>query len=256
MQQPDLPAYCFFRQFDPEPAKEICFDRHYLLYSAHGVMNLRDGQKSWTLPPARAAWIPANKPIVIDIPGTITCCSLLFDPGVYDSPVDHCRVLTLPKLLQDMILYARRWGPGSKEFSAHAENHFNTILHMCAELHHQPGDTWIPRSDNRNLQTAIDLTWHYMGDSITFSRIASEAAISERSLARIFADETGMTWRQLLRRMRMIRAMELLGNTDQSIAGIALDCGYQSQSSFNAAFTEYSHMTPTAFRQLGHEDLI
>ena len=38
--------------------------------------------------------------------------------------------------------------------------------------------------------------------------------------------ERAVTWRQMQRRMRMIRAIELLSDADGSVVSIALDVGY------------------------------
>jgi AraC-like DNA-binding protein len=88
-----------------------------------------------------------------------------------------------------------------------------------------------------------------LAENLSLSDDANSARLSERSLARRFSDETGMTWRQMLRRMRMIRAIELLSNADDQVLNIALGVGYESLSAFNKAFRDFSGHTPTDFRK-------
>ena len=56
-------AYSFVRTFAPEPARELCVDRHYLLCASAGALRLEAQGQAWLLPPARAALIQAGRPI-------------------------------------------------------------------------------------------------------------------------------------------------------------------------------------------------
>lgn len=85
MTKEPLPAYCFYKVFDPEPPKTMCFDRHYLLYAAKGALRLSAHDRNWILPPTRAALIPAGCTINIDITHTVTCCSVLFDTDFFQT---------------------------------------------------------------------------------------------------------------------------------------------------------------------------
>lgn len=57
-----------------------------------------------------------------------------------------------------------------------------------------------------------------------------------------------MTWRATLRRMRVLRAVELLAADATPITTIAHEVGYGSLSAFNAAFRELTHTTPSGCR--------
>jgi len=78
--------------------------------------------------------------------------------------------------------------------------------------------------------------------------LAQEVGLAPRSLARRFSDETGMTWRAALRRMRLLRAIEELAAGDTPVTKIAFMVGYTSLSAFNAAFRELTGRTPTQYR--------
>ncbi|OAA19599.1 Helix-turn-helix domain-containing protein [Frankia sp. EI5c] len=54
--------------------------------------------------------------------------------------------------------------------------------------------------------------------------------------------------RLALRRLRMMRAIELLAAEDSSVTSIAFSVGYASLSSFNAAFAELVGSTPSQYR--------
>jgi len=57
-----------------------------------------------------------------------------------------------------------------------------------------------------------------------------------------------MTWWQTQRKMRMIRAMEMLARKAH-VEEIALAVGYNSQSAFSAAFKAFAGQSPGSYRQ-------
>ena len=97
---------------------------------------------------------------------------------------------------------------------------------------------------------ALRFTEVRLQDDVSFQDVAEAAHVSERTLARRFSEETGMTWRHVQRKMRMIRAMELLAE-GQRVTDVAYAIGYGSQSAFNAAFKAFAGESPTAFLQRG-----
>ncbi|MEH6630517.1 MAG: AraC family transcriptional regulator [Halopseudomonas aestusnigri] len=244
----NLPAYCFYKIFDPEPPKAMTFDRHYLLYSAQGGIRLEAEDRYWILPPSRAAWIPAGTNIKIEIIHRVTCCSILYDTDFINSNISHCRVLAMPTFAREMVLHTQRWGPDQEALSNHAKQFFLTLSGVCSELAQEPSEVWVPKGKTEPMKRALEFTQNHLGDKNSFAEVASASCLSERSLTRIFTQETGMTWGQMQRRMRMIRAMELLGTSDDQIANVALDVGYDSLSAFNRAFKEFSKVTPSEFR--------
>ncbi|EPJ50228.1 MAG: hypothetical protein OFPI_20530 [Osedax symbiont Rs2] len=245
----ELPAYCFNSSFPVSPAKTMQFDRHYLLYSAKGVLRIEAEDRYWILPPSRALWIPAKTAIEIEISQPVECCSILFDLDFINPVFSRCQVLALPNVLKEMILHSRKWGPDCTEFDAYAKHFFQSIAHLCAELKDLPSELWTPKGQSKKIKQALNYTQKNLSGPITFTDIASHTAMTERSLARAFGTETDMTWSQLLRHMRMIQAIELLSNLDLQMLTISLDVGYQSLSSFNRAFKEFTSLTPSEFRR-------
>jgi len=58
-----------------------------------------------------------------------------------------------------------------------------------------------------------------------------------------------MTWSAVLRRMRVLRAIEKLAADGSSVTAIAHGVGYTSLSAFNAAFRDLTGRTPSQYRQ-------
>jgi len=62
-----------------------------------------------------------------------------------------------------------------------------------------------------------------------------------------------MTWSEMLRRIRIIRAVETLAQSRASVTEIAQSVGYSSLSGFNAAFKDLMQKTPTQYRASFHK---
>ena len=244
----DLPAYCVYRDFPPEADKTVQFDRHYLLYAAKGTMRLQAAGRSWTLPPARAALIAAGAPITLSITTTITCCSALFSPRDYAPPEAPLRVLDMSPLARELILACRAYGPEVTALSREGCQLFDTLHMLATRAAAAANEMWMPVGQSQAVCAALEITEARISEALNFGEIAQAVGLTERTLARRFHDELGMPWRDCLRRLRIIRAVEALADPERQITQIAMDVGYSSSSAFNSAFLDFMGQTPTGFR--------
>lgn len=228
------------------------FDRDYLLYSVKGAVRLHAGGRTWLLPPAFAAWVPADTPIDFDLPHAVTTCSILFERGfcsnVQPRPPERPVVFTMTPLAREMTLHTRRWGANSV-LEDGAEAFFLVLASVVAELARTPSDVWRPTTDDPHLTRALAYIEGRLSDEPTLAETAAAAGLSKRTLERRYATELGMTWAQSLRRVRMIAATERLVTTNDPVTTVAYDVGYHSLSAFNAAFREFAGQTPSAMRR-------
>jgi len=72
------------------------------------------------------------------------------------------------------------------------------------------------------------------------------AGASARTLSRLFAAQTGMTFRQWQRQLRLLAALELLAQ-GRSVTTVALDVGYDSPSAFISVFRHSLGTTPRRY---------
>ena len=76
--------------------------------------------------------------------------------------------------------------------------------------------------------------------------------MSEGYTSRLVAHETGLTFKQLLRRLRLERAASLLVNSGCSAEEAAEAVGYTNQSRFYRNFKEFFGYTPGEYKK-GHK---
>ena len=242
------PAYGFVRVFPPEPVRDLCVDRHYLLCASAGALRLEAQGQSWLLLPARAALIEAGRPLRVTIPQTVTTSSILFHPSFTARPPAPLRVFDLSPLARALVTECSTWGDDEGELPHIALTLFTALAAVTWRLAERPSPVVVPTGRSSDLRRALELTEERLADPVTFADIASSVGLAPRSLARRFEDELGMPWRAVLRRLRILRAIEALAADDTPITTIAFDVGYTSLSAFNAAFRDLTGRSPTQYR--------
>lgn len=248
-QSDDKPiASCVYREFSKTESTTLCFPDHYLAYSAAGSMRLEVESRYFYLQPAKAAWIPAGTNVIAQIPTGITCCSILFNPRHFPEHKSIVKTIELTSLARQMILHCKRWSGENGNVDDLAHQFYKALASIIVERMDAPTTDWLPRGNSKLVSRAVDLTIERHMRTIELGEIASELATSERTLSRRVVDETGMKWSDLLRRIRIISARDLLANSEIQITHIAAAVGYSSQSAFNRAFKIDAGLTPRQFQ--------
>lgn len=86
----------------------------------------------------------------------------------------------------------------------------------------------------------------------TIKSIAQHFHYSDRQIGRIVLSCTGLTFADLILKLRMDQAAKLLLQTDCSVDAIALSVGYASASTFCRAFSKYYGCTPREYQSRTH----
>jgi AraC-like DNA-binding protein len=89
-----------------------------------------------------------------------------------------------------------------------------------------------------NLDAGIDL-----------KTLAEKVGLSRWHFARAFKQSMGATPHSYLMCRRLVRAQELLAETDLPLAEIALETGFSDQSHFSRRFREHLDVSPSMFRR-------
>ncbi|MCP3410768.1 AraC family transcriptional regulator [Bradyrhizobium sp. CCGB01] len=88
------------------------------------------------------------------------------------------------------------------------------------------------------------------GDAdVSLSALASDAGLSRFHFCRSFKESTGLSPHAWLRQHRLEQTMNMLQESDESVASIAAVLGYSSQTAFAAAFKKLTGETPSDWRR-------
>lgn len=81
------------------------------------------------------------------------------------------------------------------------------------------------------------------------SQLAKQAAVTPAHFSRVFKSLTGLTVTEYVTTKKVIRAKELLIDTDATIAEIAEQCGFESLPHFHRTFKKMTGLTPTRYKR-------
>jgi len=100
------------------------------------------------------------------------------------------------------------------------------------------------------LMRATNYMREHLGRNLRRDEVARFAGVSGGHLAHLMTQQLGHSFTDLLLRMRIDRAKELLRRSHLSLSTIALECGFYDQSHFNKVFRKFNQQSPSDFRRL------
>lgn len=89
----------------------------------------------------------------------------------------------------------------------------------------------------------------HLTEPISREAVAAKASLSAGAFSRFFKTRTGKTLPQYVNELRVGRACSRLAETDDKVADIALDCGFDNLANFNRQFQRLMNASPRAYRQ-------
>lgn len=218
-------------------------DRDQLVFASCGVMMVRTERGSWVVPADRAVWIPERIPHTIAISGTVAMRTLYLKPRLAASLPRECCVVNVPALLRELILYACACGSLTRRV-AWQSHLIDVILDQFKVIRVAPLQLPMPR-DARALRVAEGLLRN-PSEQRSLAHMARSSGASRRTLERLFAEETGMTFGKWRQQLRLLEALRLLGG-GAKVTHAALESGYSTPSAFIAAFRRTLGSTPTQY---------
>lgn len=243
-----LPSRVYFRYDEYGADTHGAAHRHQwgqLNYTARGVMQLQIDGRPYMSPPNYAVWIPPhqlhscyNRESVLyrSVYIALSECCLL--------PEHPCAVAMSPILKAILNDFADR-----DVTTPISQPDLNLAQVLLDQLQLAPIEAdYLPYGQSDMVNFVLNKLSSDPGDSTVLCDWAKQVFVSERTLARYFIQELGMSfgeWRQRLRFLTAIDALE----QGRAIKEIALDMGYSNSSAFITMFIRHAGCTPEQYRR-------
>lgn len=214
--------------------------RSQLIYARQGVMRVITSEGSWIIPPERALWVPARIRHEIRCTSAVSLRTIYIGTSAIPRPPRRCVMMAVSPFMRELLLRLIEARP-----SARARRHLVPLI--LAELAPLPVlPVHVPEPRDRRLRRLTDALRRHPDDPRRLADWQHVAGASERTLSRLFAAETGMTFRQWQRQLRLLLSLELLAQ-GRSVTAVALDVGYDSPSAFISVFRQALGTTPRRY---------
>jgi len=125
------------------------------------------------------------------------------------------------------------------------EGRVTGLIGISRDLSHPIPTTEIPTG----VAKAVEHLERHYDDAVSPAQLAQRSGLSAPRFARLVKRIFGITPSQLIIKTRVAAAALLLRDSEQSVAEIALACGFCDHSAFTRAFRSATGQTPTAFRK-------
>lgn len=178
-------------------------DLHQIEYALHGAVEVETAVSHCLLPSQQAAWIPAGVEHRTTIRSSVRTISVFFTPHLVPAPGERVRILPVPSVLREMMIYSGRWPIGRPSSDDIADAYFAALARLVSERLDDEQPLSLPTSTDPVLAGAMAWTRENL-DTATVTAVARHVGLSERSLRRRFNAGLGMSWRRYLVQARSV----------------------------------------------------
>ena len=203
---------------------------------------------------------PGHPHLIIQFPNTVlqqfhdfvqyrrilygSCIFQAQDPGFEENPLS---------ILLKILEYSEKDLPFKELHMYELLLHFFIIVgnrNLC--IKNQLSDRKTPRqkAEDQKFDSVTNYIYEHCTEKITLEKTAAFAGFSKYYFSRIFKEHYQMSFPEYIASLRVAKAAELLENSSLSILEIAMRSGFSNLSSFNRAFKEVNHCTPSQFRKM------
>ncbi|WP_462401522.1 AraC family ligand binding domain-containing protein [Pseudomonas sp. Marseille-QA0332] len=241
-----LPRPLFARNESSVHAERTRMHKHpwiQLSYAISGVLHVHTPHESFVAPPQRAVWIPSEMEHEVFNFANTEMRSLYIDKHLISDYLSRCRVVEITALTHELI---KQFCQLSADYDEHGEGGrlAQVLVDQLRTAKEVSMSLPLPQ-DHRVLQLCRKLQ-DCPDDDRTLAEWGEELGASEKTLRRILLRETGLPFRVWRQRMRLLGALEELGQGIR-VTQVALNSGYKSTSAFISAFRAHFGVTPGDF---------
>lgn len=213
--------------------------RAQLLHVSAGAPSVETHRARIVIPPQRAVWIGpgVEHRIVSRAPFWLTTCYL--EPDLVTVP-SGVHAIGIDRLTDELLIAASHVG-GDYPPDGPDARLIAVLLDRLPVL--APANIYLPQPDDARLRRITDRLIAAPEGNETLAVLSADAALTERTAARLFVKQTGLTFGRWRQHLKLQAALEHL-SAGASVTEAAFAVGYADVSSFIAAFKQLFGTTP------------
>ena len=219
-----------------------------LTFSTRGVIRLSTQDGSYIVPPSRALWVPADMPHSINLIEDAELRTIYVHTWMAP-PWDKCEVLEISPLLRALMLALDTTPDGQPPADPHAAQRERWIAPLLIDEVERATQIRIdvPLPADKRLRQLCEAVLRAPDDRATLAERAQAIGASERTVARLFRDQLGMSWQAWRQQAVLAHALPLLAR-GMPVSLVAQASGYATDSAFCAMFKAATGQSPSSFQ--------
>lgn len=222
-----------------------------LTYVEGGIAFVHLRLASLVIPARHYIWIPQGTEHFLQIGHTATAIRTIYfnEDAQTDEFYNRTGIYPVNNLLHEMIIYTEKFNgvinPRSKSFVF-----LTAIKDLLPQLNTPNLPIALPTTQNQRLRPVLQYLNAHIAQTHNLSTVSTAFGLSERTLSRLFQATLSISFIQYLRQLRVVKAVEMMLQTDLTLSQIAYATGYQSISAFSNVFFQITKVRPSAFAAL------
>ncbi|MCY1219289.1 HTH-type transcriptional regulator NimR [compost metagenome] len=217
--------------------------RAQLIYAYSGAILVDTEIGSWVVPPQRAVWVPCDMRHAMQACGNVEMRTVYVRQDAVPGEFTTCCVVAVPPLLRELISEMVRM-PVDYDEAGRDDLVARLLLQEMRPLSVVP--LHLPMPQDARLARICTRIVADPSDETSVEAWSQSVGASERTIIRLFPEQTGMTFSRWKQQARLMVAVRLLAE-GRPVIDIALQLGYESPSAFTAMFRRALGMTPTEY---------
>jgi AraC-like DNA-binding protein len=226
-----------------------------LAYCATGIVRVNavqhegtDDELTYIVPPSRAVWIAPGALHCIDVLETAEFRTLYMDASVTPAGWDGSRMIVVSPLLRELVNAL----DAVEDDARGAERErmlMRLVLDEITSADIQALAVPLPHAQHgdKRLRALCEAVLRDPAERATLADWAGDVGASERTAARLFRDELGISYQQWRQQAVLAHALPMLAR-GKSVSEVASASGYASDSAFSAMFKTAMGKSPSSFQ--------
>lgn len=219
-----------------------------LLYPAEGSVRVWAGGSVWMVHASSALWIPPQMPHKFVATGNVLLKTVLVSEVHSKTLGSVCFMTGITSLLRELLIAINQITHQPDMANKQLQIRFSALETLILQEIKSGGKNSLelPWPSDERMQSLCEELLNHQGYLPTLDSLADKISVSNRTLMRLFVKETGLTFRNWIQQMHVIRAASLL-EEGYSVIKIAHRLGYASAESFGNMFKRKTGFSPGKF---------
>lgn len=124
-----------------------------------------------------------------------------------------------------------------------AQNTYKELLNCLKQMIHTLFEPYTPQRYNKYIKKSTEYIFQHFMEDLSLDKVASQSGISSFYLSRLFKQELGSTFLEILTNIRIAKALEFLCTKNDTVEKISEKTGYLNVSYFYKVFKKQTGMT-------------
>ncbi len=213
------------------------------VYTSRGVLRVHTPHGVWPVAPMRGLWLPPRLGHELHAVGTVVMHSLYLAPEAIPSLSTKCLLTKVTSLLDELVR-----SMVDDKLEKRGDRYSLIVPLLLREIEHaqEIHESGLPLPNDRRLRQIYELLMAAPDNSHPLDFWGSKVGASERTLARLFRAETGLTFGQWRQQLRIVEAVSQLA-LGTPVSAIAAGLGYRNSSAFITMFKKTMGETPQRY---------